>query len=143
MEDYVKNDGGISTHITWNVKNAGDFSNVNIAVYCCFNLAKQPTPHRQNIEKWLNTSTMPDRQFKRDIEEMLQTLLDIVSSHKYNKAFQANKISQRVAPVEFVFICRSLHPLECECLARKRNRCRNLYSQHHPRDDGGNLKCAV
>ena len=99
---HVSVDGGLSDVLEWDTKRGRDFQNIAHMVFCCDGLPDELLPTAQKIEKWISRVDNPPEQFKIDIEEVLTAFWRIASNKKYNEAF--TKISQRIAPVEFIFI---------------------------------------
>ena len=95
-------DGGLSEVLEWDTKRGRDFQNIAHMVFCCDGLPEELLPTAQKIEKWISRTDKPPEQFKADIEEVLTAFWRIASNKKYNEAF--TKITQRIAPVEFIFI---------------------------------------
>ena len=95
-------DGGLSDVLEWDTKRGRDFQNIEHMVFCCDGLPDELLPTAQKIEKWISRIDNPPEQFKADIEEVLTAFWRIASNKKYNEAF--TKITQRIAPVEFIFI---------------------------------------
>lgn len=99
---HVAVEGGLSDVLEWDTKRGRDFQNIAHMVFCCDGLPDEFLPTAQKIEKWISRIDNPPEQFKADIEDVLTTFWKIASDKKYNEAF--TKISQRIAPVEFIFI---------------------------------------
>jgi len=99
---HVAVDGGLSDVLEWDTKRGRDFQNIVHMVFCCDGLPEELLPTAQKIEKWISRIDNPPEQFKADIEEVLTAFWRIASSKNYNEAF--TKITQRIAPVEFIFI---------------------------------------
>ena len=99
---HVAVDGGLSDVLEWDTKRGRDFQNIAHMVFCCDGLPDELLPTAQKIEKWISRIDNPPEQFKADIEEVLTAFWRIASSKRYNEAF--TKITQRIAPVEFIFI---------------------------------------
>ena len=99
---HVTVEGGLSDVLEWDTKRGRDFQNIAHMVFCCDGLPDEVLPTAQKIEKWISRIDNPPEQFKADIEEVLTAFWRIASNKKYNEAF--TKISQRIAPVEFIFI---------------------------------------
>ena len=95
-------DGGLSDVLEWDTKRGRDFQNIAHMVFCCDGLPDELLPTAQKIEKWISRVDNPPEQFKADIEEVLTAFWRIASNKTYNEAF--TKITQRIAPVEFIFI---------------------------------------
>lgn len=95
-------DGGLSDVLEWDTKRGRDFQNIAHMVFCCDGLPDELLPTAQKIEKWISRVDKPPGQFKADIEEVLTAFWRIASNKKYNEAF--TKVTQRIAPVEFIFI---------------------------------------
>jgi hypothetical protein len=95
-------DGGLSDVLEWDTKRGRDFQNIAHMVFCCDGLPDELLPTAQKIEKWISRIDYPPEQFKADIEEVLTAFWRIASNKNYNEAF--TKITQRIAPVEFIFI---------------------------------------
>ena len=72
-------------------------------VYCCHNLAHEYAPLTIPLSKWLTAQKKPpSEQFKDEMEDVLRTMWVIGSDDQHNEAFV--KITNKVAPIEFVFI---------------------------------------
>ena len=99
---HVAVDGGLSDVLEWDTKRGRDFQNIAHMVFCCDGLPSELLPTAQKIEKWISRIDKPPEQFKADIEEVLTAFWRIASSKNYDEAF--TKITQRIAPVEFIFI---------------------------------------
>jgi len=111
---HVAVDGGLSDVLEWDTKRGRDFQNIAHMVFCCDGLPDELLPTAQKIEKWISRIDNPPEQFKADIEEVLTAFWRIASNKKLDEAF--TKITQRIAPVEFIFIGVLLYKLRGESL---------------------------
>lgn len=103
LEDqHVAVDGGLSYVLEWDTKRGRDFQDIAHMVFCCDGLPDELLPTAQKMEKWISRVDNPPAQFKINIEEVLTAFWRIASNKRYNEAF--TKITQRLAPVEFIFI---------------------------------------
>lgn len=106
VQKFLRVDGGISDFIVWDTKRSRDFSNLAYAMFCCDVIQTRPMLAAPKLENWLNRQDPPREQLKNEMQNLLKNLCQIVSDKQYNSAF--SKVSERVAPVEFVFICESV-----------------------------------
>jgi len=111
---HVAVDGGLSEVLEWDTKRGRDFQNIAHMVFCCDGLPDELLPTAQKIEKWISRADKPPEQFKADIEEVLTAFWRVASNNKYNEGF--TKITQRIAPVEFIFIGVLLYHLRGQSL---------------------------
>ena len=99
---HITADGGLAEQLTWDIKRGRDFQNLAHMIYCCDGLPDHTLPTAQKMEKWMNREDSPPRQFQDDMDDVLRCLWLLATEAKYNQGFK--KISQRIAPVEFIFI---------------------------------------
>jgi len=97
---FVNSDGGLSDTLHWVVSRGRDFQGVAQLCYCCWNLPSFSSPTVSKLEKWLVTSGEPSKQFKKQVQQVLEKFIDLADN--YPKGFTG--IKERVAPVEFLFI---------------------------------------
>ncbi|PPR07034.1 hypothetical protein CVT26_005235 [Gymnopilus dilepis] len=111
---HITADGGLAEQLTWDIKRGRDFQNLAHMIYCCDGLPDHTLPTAQKMEKWMNREDSPPRQFQDDMDDVLRCLWLLATEAKYNQGFK--KISQRIAPVEFIFIGVLLYVLRKESL---------------------------
>ncbi|KAF9534247.1 hypothetical protein CPB83DRAFT_843925 [Crepidotus variabilis] len=108
-ERHVSFDEGLASKINFDTKNARDFANIVTFVFLCHSLPEQIDPTNPKAERWLSNQEELDESFKSSIDEVLRNLWVIASSPQYNAVFK--KVTKKVAPLEFIFICVFLYIL--------------------------------
>ncbi|KAG7449116.1 uncharacterized protein BT62DRAFT_1052934 [Guyanagaster necrorhizus] len=124
VQKFLRVDGGISDFIIWDTKRSRDFSNLAYAMFCCDVIQTRPMLAAQKLESWLNRQDPPREQLKNEMQTLLKNICQIVSDKKYNSAF--SKMSERVAPVEFVFMCVLVYVMASDPLEKKAKAIYNL-----------------
>ena len=99
---YISINGGLSSHVEFDMKRGRTFQNLASMLYCCEEVDLQRSPSALQLEKWLSELKGPSRTFKFRVERMLSNLLEIASDKALNKGFTG--FSAKVSPAEFVFI---------------------------------------
>ena len=66
-------------------------------------------PTFATLSKFLDQDTTPPKTLQRDMEDVMKKFTEIATTDKLRSGFST--IPQKVAPVEFVYIGRSLSPL--------------------------------
>ena len=89
-------------------KHASGYHAVAHIAYSCSHLPKQQrNPTFATLSKFLNQDTSPSKALQRDMVDVMKKFTEIATTEKLRFGFSA--ISQKVAPVEFVYI--GLFPL--------------------------------
>jgi hypothetical protein len=99
---YISINGGLASHVEFDMKRGRTFQNLASMLYCCQDVDLRRTPSAIHLERWLNELPGPSRTFKFRMERMLSNLLLIASDKALDKAFTG--FSAKVSPAEFVFI---------------------------------------
>ncbi|KAK0206459.1 hypothetical protein DFS33DRAFT_1381562 [Desarmillaria ectypa] len=126
VQKFLRVDGGISDFIVWDTKRSRDFANLAYAMFCCDVIQTRPILNATKLENWLNRQDPPREQLKNEMQTLLKNVCQIVSDKRYNSAF--SKMSERVAPVEFVFICVLVYAMASDPLDKKAKAIYNLRS---------------
>lgn len=126
VQKFLRVDGGISDFIVWDTKRSRDFSNLAYAMFCCDVIQTRPVLAAPKLENWLNRQDPPREQLRNEMQTLLKNLCQIVSDKRYNSAF--SKVSERVAPVEFVFICVLVYVMASDPLEKKAKAIHHLRS---------------
>ena len=92
---------GIGSKIQFDLRRARDFQCIAQFMYCCYNLPEPLFPSSPKVDEWLLQPNDLPSAFKAAIERTLGTFWCIADKDTYNMAF--TQITQRVAPIEFVF----------------------------------------
>ncbi|KZW00288.1 hypothetical protein EXIGLDRAFT_168145 [Exidia glandulosa HHB12029] len=103
QKKYVAESTGLTNCITWSIGRGKDFECIARSIYTIANMPKHIFPGQQPLSRWLKVSPDPCLEFKQGICETLDSFVYLASDDRYNDAFTS--IKERVAPVEFVFIC--------------------------------------
>ncbi|EAU84845.2 hypothetical protein CC1G_00364 [Coprinopsis cinerea okayama7 len=106
VQQYIEIEGGLQEAITFDTTRGRDFQNLASMVYCCEGIRgnEERFPSAVTLENWLTAEDAPTKQFKREINGVLDDLLAIASDSRYNKDLASLQKAKRFAPVEFVFI---------------------------------------
>ena len=99
---YISIDGGLSSHVEFDMKRGRTFQNLASMLFCCEEVDLQRTPSAIQLERWLNEPKGPSKIFQSRVERMLSNLLEIARDKTLNKGFTG--FSAKVSPAEFVFI---------------------------------------
>ncbi|KDQ21471.1 hypothetical protein BOTBODRAFT_25916 [Botryobasidium botryosum FD-172 SS1] len=99
---YISCEGGFPGAITWDITRGKDFQCLCQLVHCVSSMPNVTYPSATVLDKWLRREDPPDQSIKHFVSNVLGDFLYIASTEEYNEGFTA--ITQRVAPVEFVFI---------------------------------------
>lgn len=102
---HITCDNGLAVVLLWDTKRGRDFQNIAQFVYCCDELPGRVLPTAQKLEKWLVREESPSESFKAQMSEVLSEFWVIATENALKIAFK--EVDNKVAPVEFVFICMS------------------------------------
>lgn len=91
-------------HIDIDVKRGRNFQLLAQVAYYCHSIPEQVFPSLQKLEAWVSDPTPLSATFKEDIKNVMQAFWDIVNDAESELAAAFTRLSQRVAPAEFVFI---------------------------------------
>ncbi|RXW24701.1 hypothetical protein EST38_g1138 [Candolleomyces aberdarensis] len=102
-KQHVWIEGGLQDYVEFDQKRGRLYQNLAHLVYCVEGL---PDERRfatsAKVTAWINRPEPVSKQLKSMVDSTLTEFLKIASDEKHNQAF--DKIKQRVAPVEFIFI---------------------------------------
>jgi hypothetical protein len=111
---FVLGPGNLQGQLGISGKHASGYHAVAHIAYCCSHLPKQQRiPTFATLSKFLDQDDPPTSTLQRDIEDLMKKFTEIATSDKLRFGF--SNISQKVAPVEFVYIGRSPLPLPRSC----------------------------
>lgn len=101
---HISLENGLGEKLQWDTKRGREFQNLAHMIFCCHGLPEQYLPSPQKMEKWMARVEEPPREFRDQMDDVLRCLWVLATDPRYNQAFAGKKITQRIAPVEFVFI---------------------------------------
>ena len=104
QSQHVISEDGLASIIEWDTKRGVAFQNLAHFIYCCDSLPNRALPTASKTEKWIVRVDPPTQNFKKKIADVLRSLWHIASTDGLNKGFTS--IQKKVAPVEFIFICK-------------------------------------
>jgi len=111
---YVAGPDGLQDKLGISGKHASGYHAVAHIAYCCFHLPKkQKIPTFATLSKFLDQGAGPSGALQRDMMDVMRKFTEIATAEKLRFGFTA--ISQKVAPVEFVYIVIMLFMLNQVC----------------------------
>ncbi|KAF8907266.1 hypothetical protein CPB84DRAFT_1674984 [Gymnopilus junonius] len=111
---HISLENGLGEKLQWDTKRGREFQNLAHMIFCCDGLPEQHLPSPQKMEKWMSRMEEPPREFRDRMDDVLRCLWVLATESSYNQAFTGKKITQRIAPVEFIFIGVLLYILRQE-----------------------------
>jgi hypothetical protein len=104
--EFVTGPDGLQGKLGISGKHASGYHAVAHITYCCSHLPKQQKiPTFATLHKFLDQDTTPSKTFQRDMVDVMKRFTEIATTDKLRIGF--SEITQKVAPVEFVYIGRS------------------------------------
>lgn len=125
-------DTSLAARIKLDCTRAKDFVGIARIAYCCESLPTVRLSIVSGLEAWLKQPSEPSATFKDSVDTVLQTMSTLANTPEYSAAF--TEITERVAPVEFIFIGVMLYVLPDvphAILARKVLELRRSVRQTH------------
>ncbi|KAI0081309.1 hypothetical protein K474DRAFT_1656814 [Panus rudis PR-1116 ss-1] len=99
---HISSEGSMTENINVDIKRGRNFQSIAQVVYCCYGIPDQLVPTASKLEVFLSQEDPPPKAFKDAITEVFANYWVLTSENAYNQAF--TKMTQRLSPLEFVFI---------------------------------------
>ena len=103
---HITVENGLSHVLEWDTKRGRDYQNLAHFIFCCDRLPVEDLPTTHKLELWLSQGSPPMESFKKEIEDVLTDFWNMATDRSLNEGFRL--INKRIAPVEFVFIGKTL-----------------------------------
>lgn len=99
---FVDTPDGLADSIPWRVNRANDFQCLAQIAFCIGNLPAQAHYSVPALSAWLREQEKPSGGFKSQVRNALTEMFHLATTPELDAVFTS--ITQRVAPVEFVFL---------------------------------------
>ncbi|KAH9944704.1 hypothetical protein B0H21DRAFT_449076 [Amylocystis lapponica] len=99
---FISSDDGLTSTINVDMKRGRDFQCLAQLIYCCDGFPEHVVPTAQKMEQFVSRTEPPSNAFKAAVQSVLTEFWHLADTKGLNDAFV--RVTQRVAPIEFVFI---------------------------------------